>query len=207
MASSKPKSPNTLQTRLWLALLLALLGVGASIASIYATPIPSANKLSCGLEALDCTKALTSEYSKVAGIPLGVFGLFYFSFWAMNLRATMRTGEPIFNTALSMVTLLGALTSLVLGTIMFFVLNAPCLYCMITHSSNLLSVALLWPIIKLRPDFRMSRDHFWHFASLIAISALAATALYFANTTRIAEAQLKETKQQLEASQVDSLEW
>ena len=114
-----------MKLRLWMAFFLALLGIGASIASIYATPVPSASKLSCGLEMLDCTKALTSEYSKIGIIPLGVFGLFYFSFWAMNLRATMRTGNDVYRTALTYVTILGAIVSLTLGRVdkLIFVSN------------------------------------------------------------------------------------
>lgn len=189
------------------ALLLALLGIGASIASIYATPLASASKLSCGLEALDCSKALSSQYSKILGIPLGVLGLFYFSFWAMNLRATFRTGGEVYRTALTWVTMLGALVSLILGTIMFFVLKAPCLYCLLTHTSNLFSVLLLWPMLQFRPKHRFSADKLWHFAAISGVSTLAASTLYYANTTRVARAETQQLQKQLEASQVKAIAW
>lgn len=193
--------------RLILALLLALLGIGASIASIYATPLASASRLSCGLEALDCAAALTSKYSKVFGIPLGVFGLFYFSFWAMNLRATLRTGGQVYRTALTWVTVLGAVVSLTLGSIMFFILKAPCLYCLLTHSSNLLSVILLWPVLQFKPKERFQSENLWHFATITGVSTLAASTLFFAHTTRLAQSETLQLQKQLEASQIQSLDW
>ena len=72
-----------------------LLGMAASIGSIYATPVLGAETLGCGLEALSCEVALTSQFSKFAGIPLGVFGFCYFVFWLLNLRAYLRTGDPV----------------------------------------------------------------------------------------------------------------
>lgn len=173
-----------------LAFLLGCLGAGASIASIYATPVEGAAALGCGVDALSCDTALTSRFSAVAGIPLGVFGLFYFSFWTLNLRAFLRTGEGIYRTMLSWVTMTGAVVSITLGSIMFLVLRAPCLYCLLTHLANLGSLALLWPALRWRPNFRFGGDHFWHFLSLSAISLLAATALFFANKAHVLEAQL-----------------
>lgn len=193
--------------RVFLALFLAFLGIGASIASIYATPIPSAAKLGCGIEALDCSKALSSEYSKVLGIPLGVFGLFYFSFWAMNLSATLRTGGEVYRTALTYVTLLGAAVSLALGTLMFFVLKAPCLYCLLTHSSNLIALFLLWPMLQFKPTHRFKSDNLWHFVTITGISTLAGSTLYFANTTRISHAETTQLRKQIEASEIKSINW
>lgn len=196
-----------MNTRFTLALLLAVLGIGASIASIYATPVPSAGRLGCGIEALDCATALSSRYSKVFGVPLGVFGLFYFSFWAMNLRATLRTGGDVYRAALTWTTMLGAVVSLVLGSIMFLVLNAPCLYCLLTHTSNFLAVALLWPVLRFRPGQHITADHLWHFAAITGVSTLAASTLFFANTTRLARAESRQLQQQIEASEILSLDW
>lgn len=130
--------------RLFLAFCLGLIGAFAAVASVYATPARGASTLSCGLEALSCDVALTSRLSKIGAIPLGVFGLFYFSFWTLNLRAFQRTGDGIYRAVFSWVTMTGAVVSMILGSIMFFVLKAPCLYCLLSHASNLISVALLW---------------------------------------------------------------
>ena len=74
---------------------------------------------------------------------------------------------------------------------MFFVLKAPCLYCLITHGSNLLSLGLLWPLLSWRLRFRVNTDHVHHFITLGFVALLAATTLFFANEARIARAQLK----------------
>ena len=180
-----------LSARFITALILGLLGMAASVATIYAAPFQGAQTLACGVKALDCSKALTSQFSKVAGIPLGVFGLLYFAFWTLNLRAFQRTHDPVFRFAFSYVTLLGAIVSLTMGSIMFLVLKAPCLYCLITHSSNLLSLGLLWPLMSWRLRFRATADHVYHLITLGFVSLLAATTLFFANETRIAQAQLR----------------
>ncbi len=180
-----------LSVRFIAALLLGMLGIAASVATIYASPIAGAQTLACGVKALDCSKALSSQFSKVAGIPMGVFGLFYFAFWTLNLRAFQRTHDPVFRVAFSYVTLFGAVVSLTMGSIMFVVLKAPCLYCLITHTSNLLSLAILWPMMNWRLRFRINADHVYHFITLGWVSLLAATTLFFANETRIAQAQLK----------------
>jgi len=79
-----------------------------------------------GLEALSCDTALTSSFSKVGPVPLGVLGLFYFSFWTLDLRAFQRTGEGIYRWVYSWVTALGALVSIALPVVLFVVLRAPC---------------------------------------------------------------------------------
>lgn len=181
--------------RLILALLLGLVGAGAAVASIYATPAEGLSQLGCGLKTLDCTTALTSKYSELAGIPLGVFGLFYFTFWTLNLRAFQRTGDPVYQWSFSWVTLIGALVSLILGTIMFFVLQAPCLYCMLVHSSNLLAVILLWPLMRFIPRNKPAPHNLWHFASLTAVALLAAIALGLAAENRDLRAKLQDAKE------------
>ena len=136
------------RVRIHLSLLLGLVGVAASVATIYALPLEGVSKLSCGLEQLSCSTALQSNFSKVFGIPLGVFGVFYFAFWTLNLRAFQMTSNHGYVCFLSWITLLGAIGSTVMAIIMFGVLGAPCLYCMITHLSNIGAFVLLWPVRK-----------------------------------------------------------
>lgn len=181
---------NNSRIRIFAAHVFGLIGAAASVATIYATPAEGLPKLTCGLTALDCTAALTSEFSKIAGIPLGVFGLFYFAFWSLNLRAYQRTGDPVYRWTFSWVTLIGAVCSLTLGTIMFFVLRAPCLYCLIIHISNFSTVALLWPLMQIRPKGRPTTDNLWHFAALSAIAVMAAMILFLASENRNLHAKL-----------------
>lgn len=196
----QPTERSTLSTvRLLAAYVLGLAGAGSSVATIYATPAEGLPKLGCALQALDCSVALTSQFSKVAGIPLGVFGLFYFIFWLLNLRAYHRSSEPIYQLVFSYVTSLGAIASASLAVIMFFVLKAPCLYCMITHGANIGSLLLLWPFLSFRKGGAWKADPLWHFAALAAIALLSAVALSLASENRNLQAKLKDaTKQKTE---------
>ena len=179
------------RVRIHLSLLLGLVGVAASVATIYALPLEGVSKLSCGLEQLSCSTALQSNFSKVFGIPLGVFGVFYFAFWTLNLRAFQMTSNHGYVCFLSWITLLGAIGSTVMAIIMFGVLGAPCLYCMITHLSNIGAFVLLWPVRKWKMETPFTTEQFRHFAALTGIAFLSATTLFFANQTRHLAASLK----------------
>jgi uncharacterized membrane protein len=182
--------------RIYAALLLGLTGVAASVATIYAAPLHGASTLSSGVEALNCGKALTSQFSKIAGVPLGIFGVFYFSFWTLNLRAFQLTSHLGYVCVLSWITLLGAVVSVVLFCLMFFVIKAPCLYCLITHSCNLLSFALLWPVRQWKHPAAFSAEQFRHFMALTVISLLSGVSLHLGNQVRILTAQLETAKTQ-----------
>lgn len=189
------RTSNSSSWRGRLALALGIVGCAAAVATIYATPVDGAAGLGCGIEALSCDTALTSRYSKIGPIPLGAFGLFYFAFWTLNLRAYLRTGDGIYRWVLSWVTGLGAVVSLGLAAILFLVLRAPCLYCLVSHGANLASVMLLWPLFNWKVKFPFRADHVWHFLSLAAIAALAAGLLYQLDVNRTLRALL-ETKTQ-----------
>ena len=186
--------------RIYAALLLGLIGIAASVATIYALPLEGAGALGCAVKALSCTAALTSEYAKIAGIPLGVFGVFYFAFWTLNLRAFQVTSNGGYLCVLSWITLFGATGSLVLFTIMTFVLKAPCFYCLITHLCNIGSFILLWPVRKWRMTTPFTTEHFRHFAALSAVAALAGTTLHFANQSRHLAASLSVRETALSAA-------
>jgi uncharacterized membrane protein len=190
-------APSEHRIRLFFGFSLELIGSVAAVASVYATPACGASTLRCGLEALSCDVALTSRFSKIGGIPLGVFGLFSFSFWTLNLRAFRRTGDGIYRAVFFWVTIIGAMVSLTLGVIMFFVLKAPCLYCLLSHASNLISVALLWPVFAWKPEIRWASGHVWHFLALTSISILAALSLALADRVRTLEAILEASKRTL----------
>jgi len=173
------------------AFLLGLIGLAASVATIYALPLEGTTSLSCGIEQFSCTTALKSQFSKVFGIPLGIFGVFYFAFWLLNLRAFQMTSNEGYLCSLSWVTLLGAVGSLVLAFIMFLVLKAPCLYCFLAHIANIGSFLLLWPVRKWSMSHPFTSEQFRHFAALTGIAFLSATTLFFANQSRHLGASLQ----------------
>jgi len=176
--------------RIYCSLLLGMIGIVASVATIYALPLEGASTLSCGIEKLSCSTALQSKFSKLFGIPLGIFGVFYFAFWILNLRAFQLTSNQGYLCSLSWITLLGAVGSSVLAIIMFFVLGAPCFYCLITHLSNIGSFILLWPVRKWRMETPFTREQFRHFGALTCVAFLTVTTLLFADRSRHLNASL-----------------
>jgi len=180
--------------RLWAAFVCGLVGIAGAFATIYASPVKKAPVLSCGVEMLACDVALTAPISRIVGIPLGVFGVFYFMFWTLNLREFHRTGQDEYQAALTWGTTLGAVVSISLATYMFGVLGAPCLYCLITHTANISAVVLIWPYRRWKaPDFTV--NEVWHFAAISAVAVLAASTTYFANENRQARADLARLEQ------------
>ena len=180
--------------RVRLSLLFGWLGVATSLATIYAAPAGGASQLSCGLEALDCTKALSSHFAKIGGVPLGVFGVFYFTFWTLNLRAFQMTSNDGYRWFLSWITVAGAVVSLTLAFIMFVIIRAPCGFCLIAHSSNLASFALLWPVRAWRMSTPFTSEQFRHFLAIVAIASLASVCVHLADEVRTLKAEAAAAK-------------
>jgi hypothetical protein len=61
---------------------------------------------------------------------------------------------------------------------------------MITHTSNIGAVLVLWPLLAFKPQSPGSADHFWHFVTLTGISILSAVSLYLASENRNLQAKL-----------------
>jgi len=185
--------PVLYRKRIIAAYLLGMVGIAASICTIYASPLPHGVTLGCGVKALSCGAALKSSFSHVFGVPLGVLGAGYFLFWLLNLHAYQRTREDTYQAALTWCTATGAIVSCSLAFIMFVVLRSPCLYCLASHVSNLSCCVLLWPLRRWRfPE--VSREEFWHFASISAVALLASTTIFFANENRIAHSETERWK-------------
>ena len=171
MSDSPPDSAPTLpRWRLVLVLFPGILGFAASVAAIYATPIEGVTDLGCGLRILDCSDVLGSRWGKVAGIPLGVLGGFYFAAWILTILAFLRSTQLIFRWALSWTLTVGAAVSLFLLVVLLFFLEGNCLFCLITHVTNLASAALLWPLRNYRMPIQTFRKQA---TRLIAIGVLA----------------------------------
>lgn len=184
------KTYNLHRLNILIAIGLGIIACASSVATIFATPADGAATLGCAVKELSCTKALTSAYAQVAGIPLGVLGFFYFSFWTLLLIAYQRSSYPGYVRLISILTFLGFISSLTLGSIMFFVLKAPCLYCLITHICNIVAYFILRPVRKSGGNLQLAEEQLRHLAALAGISLLASTCLFFVKETRLAKAEL-----------------
>jgi uncharacterized membrane protein len=152
------------------ALLLAAVGILASLATLYASPIEGVTDLGCGVRVMDCSEALGSVYGKIAGIPLGVAGGFYFAFWGLFVAAVGRSRAVGYRWVVTLTLTLGGVMSLVFLWLLAFVIKAPCFWCLVTHACNLGAYALWWP----SRVWRIGRTDF--FAMLKGAVALAVAA-------------------------------
>jgi len=178
-------------TRVRLALGLGVLGAIASILSVFAAPVEGASGFGCFVKWFNCDNALDSKYSKLFGISLGVFGLFYFAFWGLMLDAWRRTAWDGYRFAVTTTLFPGALISLFLLFLLTFVIEGFCLYCLITHLANLGAFAVLWRLRDWRFPLPIPREQFRRCVSLTVIALVLASALHVAGEIRAEKARAR----------------
>lgn len=88
---------------------------------------------------IDCGSVTTSEYSRVLGIPITIFGfLFYVSIFAILMKTDVIKTENL--DTYSKIVIAGSsvafLVSMVLVYLQFFVLELICKYCMLSAASS-----------------------------------------------------------------------
>ena len=125
-----------------IALVCALVGVGASTAAAYThyhLLYDPAYRSFCDVsERISCTQVYLSRYSTVRGIPVAIFGALWFvvagllSAAGLRARATVRESVPGY---LFVMSTLGLAVILYLGYASFFVLKAVCLLCLTTYAA------------------------------------------------------------------------
>ena len=82
-----------------------------------------------------CEVVASSEYSAIAGIPIALFGALYYLFWVLLGVWYLDSRNPLFFTLLPL-TSAGFAVSLVLIGIQLFVIDAICLYCVLSAASS-----------------------------------------------------------------------
>ena len=101
----------------------------------------SSGKSICSInEYFDCDKVTVSAYSELFGIPVGGFGLFFFSvslFFLRLLRTS--TEDPKTWSFLKLLSLIGIIPTIILASISIIVIKSICIFC---FASYLCSVGL-----------------------------------------------------------------
>ncbi len=82
-----------------------------------------------------CEVVASSSYSAIAGIPIALFGAFYYLFWVLLGVWYLDSRNPLFFTLLPL-TSAGFVVSLILIGIQLFVIDAICLYCVLSAASS-----------------------------------------------------------------------
>ncbi len=87
--------------------------------------------LSCGIEAISgCNTVAQSQYSQFFGIPLGVYGVIFYTLVFFGAIIARRSSTKRIIQALFGLGVIGMLFSLYSVWLQLFVINAICIYCM-----------------------------------------------------------------------------
>ncbi len=137
-------SEQRLGVTIWLVVLLSVLGLTFASVALY-EHVVYANGLSteqsfCSINAyIDCTKVNTSAWSKVFGLPIGAYGVFFYGvLLGLSLvSACTRFVEKSDALAVSLLAgLFASLCSIVLLCISHFLIGALCIICLALYLVN-----------------------------------------------------------------------
>jgi uncharacterized membrane protein len=127
-------------------LVLAFLGIADSwyLAESAATDTP----LICGPGMLEgCNAVAQSPYSKLFGIPLGVYGVLFYGLLFVAAAATF-TGQLKHGAKfLLALTAFGALASLVFVFVQVFLIKALCIYCLASAGISFATLLAAWRLV------------------------------------------------------------
>jgi uncharacterized membrane protein/protein-disulfide isomerase len=139
-----PSSERQLGTILWLILLLSVIGLAAASFALY-EHVVYANGLEtgpaiCSISAyIDCTKVNTSAWSTFFGLPLGAYGIFFYTVLIAITGVAAVSGAVSRTQALAVTLLASAgasLASIALFSISHFIIGALCIMCLTLYLVN-----------------------------------------------------------------------
>jgi len=120
----------------WLIYLFLIVAFIGFIDSVYlAASYYTGTPLSCG-EISGCNEVAASPYSQVGGIPLSTLGVFYYSFAVAAAFLFLIKRTRVFATLLSLVTMLGFFASAYFVYVQVYLIEAICIYCMISAGAS-----------------------------------------------------------------------
>ena len=151
---NKSAKPSKLQPSKWLPWAFIVLGfVGFLDASYMTVSHYTGAAVNCSLTG-GCDEVLSSEYSKILGIPMALYGMLYYLFIIVTAFFYLETGKKGALKILTFTTAFGFLFSCWLVYLQFFVIKSICQYCMLSAiNSTILMVMGLkfirhWRVLK-----------------------------------------------------------
>lgn len=122
-----------MKARAALIAILVLAFIGIADSWYLAESAVTGTDLACGIEGLDgCNIVAASPYSKLMGIPLGVYGVGFYGITFGLALALLFISEQRLIDALRIVTGLGASASVVFLFIQGTLIGAFCIYCILS---------------------------------------------------------------------------
>ncbi len=132
-----------------LSLIAALALIGLADSWYLAESAATGSALICDVGAgLDgCNIVAQSPYSKFLGIPLAYLGVAFYAGALILSGVAAKFNKPLVDRALFAVSLAGALASVVFLYIQFVLIQALCVYCIISAVVAFLSAGLTWLLL------------------------------------------------------------
>jgi uncharacterized membrane protein len=137
-----------------LLILTILLSVAGIVDAWYLAEHALTNTaLSCGVGALSgCNTVAQSEYSHFFGIPLGVYGLFFYAVVFVLAACATKLLSRRFLQALFGLGIVGLLFSFYFLWLQFFVINAICIYCLGSFAISVIIFICTTLLVRVRTE-------------------------------------------------------
>ncbi|KND50475.1 MAG: hypothetical protein AB202_02355 [Parcubacteria bacterium C7867-007] len=141
-----------------LSLLLVLTFLGLADSWYLAQTALDGASLACsidGLESLNgCNQVAQSAYSKVMGVPLALYGVFFYGVLFVIASVLFAMPWRVLYRASIVLGVIGMLLSLYFVFLQFFVIKALCIYCM---ASMVISILIFFVTLRLWNQFAVVR--------------------------------------------------
>lgn len=132
---------------LWLIILLSFIGVADTWYLAYSALTDTA--LSCGINVIDgCNTVAQSEYSRLLGIPLGIYGVVFYILTFITAGVLLVLPKRVLSKALLALSVIGLVFSLYFLALQVFVIKALCVYCLVSIALSLLIFAFSYRVSK-----------------------------------------------------------
>jgi uncharacterized membrane protein len=95
-----------------------------------------------------CETVLTSQYASVLGLPVSLFGAIFYLLILVLLKMYVDSKSATAINVAATLSMLGAIISIVLIALMVFVINAICIYCMVSDILTIILCVAFWFILK-----------------------------------------------------------
>lgn len=127
--------------RLAVVFILILAFAGLADSFYLAQSAESGTPLICDIQNFTgCNVVAASEYSRVFGIPLAEYGVFFYGVLFVLAAIELALFNRFLRRVLQAVTVLGVLFSLYFSALQIFVINAFCIYCVASAIIALLAL-------------------------------------------------------------------
>ena len=152
--SEKGAYPKNMK-RIWVVLILAFSFFGIADSGYLAQHEIDGTPLLCSVQNLSgCNIVATSTYSHVFGVPLAVFGVFFYGVLFVLAALELVFFDRLLRRLLQGISLIGIVASLYFSALQWLVIGAFCIYC---TASTIIAILLFISAARIEPLPRYPR--------------------------------------------------